>query len=94
MRSPKSLNQAPQWLQDKVTSNSPDTLNSQAVTVYTILTILMRMRSDFGFEAMLEYMEKYLRAIETHNPEIRTALRKALDVINLHRLYKEVEGHG
>ena len=95
MRSAKPVNQAPQWLQDKsFTNKSADTLNSQAVSVYTILTILMRMKSDFGFEAMLEYMEKYLRTVETQNPEIKTALRKALDVISLHRLYKEVEGHG
>ena len=95
MRLSKPVNQAPQWLQEKVSSSkSPDAFNSQAVTVYTVLTVLMRMKSDFGFEAMLEYMEKYLRSLEAQNPEIRTALRKALDVISLHRIYKEVEGHG
>ena len=94
MRLSKLVHQAPRWLQEKnCSSKSLDTLNPEAVTAYTILTILMRMKSDFGFEAMLEYMEKYLRTLEAHNPEIRVAVRKALDVINLHRLYKEVEGH-
>ena len=90
----KPVSQAPQWLQEKVlASHSPDTRHSQTLAIYTILTILMRMKSDFGFEAMLEYMDKYLRALETHTPEIRMAVVRALEVVNLHRIYKEVDPH-
>ena len=89
----KPINQSPQWLQEQSsTSQSLDPRHSQTVTIYTILTILMRMKSDFGFEAMLEYVDKYLKAIETHTPEIKSAVDQAIQVVNLHRLYREVNG--
>ena len=62
-----------------------------AFTIFAILTILMRMKSDFGFEAMLEYIEKYLRAIETPHPEIKSAVIRTLEIVNLHKIYKEVD---
>ena len=89
----KPVSHPPLWLQRHFLQVNPPKSTSESVTIYTILTALMRMKSDFGFESMLEYMERYLRAVETHDPEVRSRIEKALYVVNLHKSHREVEHH-
>ena len=71
------------------TVKSTDTLFSpkNIIVVYTALSILLKMRSDLGLEAMLEYMGKYLSAIETHNPQMKCAVIKVLTLISVEKIY-------
>ncbi len=73
--------------------NPPDIfLNpSNLIAIYTGLSILLKMKKHLGLEAMLEYVEKYLRRIETSNPQIRPAVKKAITFINVEKLYREVQ---
>ena len=89
----KPVNHPPLWLQRYFSQVNPLQKTCESVTIYTILTALMRMKPDFGFESMLEYMETYLRAVETHDPQMRLRIEKALYVINLHKSRREVEQH-
>ena len=59
------------------------------VVVYTVLSILLRMKHRLGIEAMLEYLEKYLGTIEKHNPRFESAVRQALAVMNVEKMYRD-----
>jgi hypothetical protein len=61
-----------------------------AIAFYTFLSILLKMKQELGLEAMLEYMGKYLRTIDYHNPKVASAVGKALNVIPVDIIFKEL----
>lgn len=61
--------------------------SAQAIAIYTVLSILARMKSELGMEAMLEYMDRYVAAIGKHNPRLKGAVRKAVSLINVQKIY-------
>ncbi len=61
-----------------------------SVAFYTFLSILLRMKNELGLEAMLEYMAKYLTAIDSHNPKIAAAVGKALNAIPVAVIFHEL----
>jgi hypothetical protein len=61
-----------------------------AVAFYTFLSILLKMKQDLGLEAMLEYMGKYLRTIDSRNPKVAIAVGRALDVIPVEIIFNEI----
>lgn len=67
---------------------SPDNM----IAVYTVLRILLKMRQHFGLEAMLEYKEKYLESFESKNPEVKTAVTRAIVMMNIEKIYGEIIG--
>ena len=64
-----------------------------AVAIYTVLSILFRMRQELGLEAMLEFMGKYRQTVEEHNPKIKNAVSQALSIISVQKIFKEAAGH-
>ena len=62
-----------------------------SVIVYTMACILSRMRDTLGLEAMVEYIDGYRRAIEKHNPLMRSAVEKVLRSVNIQKLYTDVQ---
>ena len=64
---------------------------TQSIPVYTVLKILIKMKQQLGLEVMLDYMDYYLKIIETHNPDIKEAVEKALTMINVEKIYKEAK---
>ena len=66
---------------------SSQTANS--VAVYTVLSILRKMKTELGFEAMLEYLEKYLLIIEQSNPPLKKAVEKALVIVRVEKIYQD-----
>ena len=65
------------------------TSSANSIAVYTVLSILSRMKANVGLEAMLEYLEIYLATVNAHNPELKRAVDKALGVIKVERMYRE-----
>lgn len=65
------------------------TSSANSIAVYTVLCILRRMKREVGLEAMLEYLDKYLGTIETHNPQLKQAVAKALGIMNVEKMYRE-----
>ena len=59
------------------------------IVVFTVLSLLIRMKEKLGFEAMLEYMAYYLRIVGTKNPSIQAAVGRALDVVDIERIYED-----
>lgn len=76
-------------------TNSPNKIQSansyphNSVNTYTVLCILRKMKDQMGLEAMLEYLEKYLMTIESHNPQLKMAVIQALSRLNVANIYKE-----
>ena len=64
---------------------------TQSVPVYTVLKILVKMKKQLGLEVMLDYMDYYLKIIETHNPDVKEAVEKALTMISVEKIYKEAK---
>jgi hypothetical protein len=62
---------------------------SNIVVIYTALRILMVMQRQLGLEAMLEYHQKYLQAVEAKNPMLKHVVNRALSFINVEKIYKE-----
>ena len=80
---------------DKVsrTTSPSDTsvfLKNNGVAIYTILAMLTRIKNTVGLEAMLEYMEHYQKLIEQHNPDFREAVKEALRVKNVEKMYRDI----
>ncbi|MBI5415329.1 MAG: hypothetical protein HZA29_00790 [Candidatus Omnitrophica bacterium] len=65
------------------------TSSANSVAVYTVLSILSRMKVRVGLEAMLEYLDRYLATVDSHNPELKQAVDKALGIVSVERLYRE-----
>ena len=79
----ESLENSPKRLQKGVFSEN------STIAIYTILSILIKMQDELGLEAMLEYIDEYLRTIEKDNPRIKYAVSRALQLISLEKIYKE-----
>lgn len=60
------------------------------VSFYTLLKILMKMKKELGLEAMLEYMAKFIEAIDSHNPKLSQAVSKTLEHIQTGVFYDEL----
>lgn len=59
------------------------------VVVYTMLSILVVMKKQLGLEAMLEYMDEYLRVAGEGNPRVRWAVRRALAMMSVEKMYHD-----
>lgn len=59
------------------------------IAVYTVLTVLLKMRRDLGLEAMMEYIDKYLVVMEMSNPEMKRAVGLALGFVDVREIYNE-----
>lgn len=60
------------------------------VIIYTALRILLAMQKQLGLEAMLEYRGKYLQSVDSNNPLLKHAVTRALSLIDVEKIYKEV----
>ena len=60
-----------------------------SIAIYTVLSILIKMKNSLGLEATLEYVDKYLGTIEKHNPQVKHAVSQALQLISVEKIYKE-----
>ena len=60
-----------------------------SIPVYTVLCVLRRMKGQLGLEAMLEYMDRYVSAIEAHNPELKQAVTKAIAMMKVEKMYRQ-----
>ena len=69
--------------------SSSFTFPEHNVAVYTVLYILLLMRKRLGIEAMLEYVEEYLIVVEQSNPRFQTAVRQALALMSVEKMYKD-----
>ena len=65
------------------------TTSVNSIAIYTVLCILRRMKREVGLEAMLEYLDKYLGTIEAHNPQLKSAVEKALGMMSVEKMYRE-----
>lgn len=63
----------------------------KSIATYTILCILRQMKKDVGLEAMLDYLDHYLLTIEKHNPKLKLAVEKALTIMDVEKIYKEMK---
>ncbi len=59
------------------------------IAIYTVLSILVKMKNSLGLEAALEYIDKYLTTIEKYNPQIKDATSLAIKFISVEKIYKE-----
>lgn len=59
------------------------------VVIYTMLSILVLMKKELGLEAMLEYIEEYLRVVGDGNPKVRFAVRRALTMMDVGKMYHD-----
>ena len=59
------------------------------IAIYSVLSILVKMKSELGLEAMLEYVHNYLFEIERHNPKLKFAVAKALSLMSIEKIYRE-----
>lgn len=62
---------------------------ANSVAIYTVLSVLLRMRERLGLEAMTEYIQFYLQIVEKNNPEIKMAVQKALTMVDVRRIYED-----
>ncbi|MGE0267567.1 MAG: hypothetical protein AB7S78_03795 [Candidatus Omnitrophota bacterium] len=62
---------------------------NESIAVYTVLSILVKMRHQLGLEAMMEYLDHYLRVIEQHNPKLKYAVSRALTMMNIQKMYDQ-----
>ena len=74
---------------------SPQTIHSylnsrNLISIYTIFHVLLKIRKEVGLEAMLDYIDKYLSLITTHNPRLKLAVTKAISLMNIEKMYKDV----
>ena len=69
--------------------NAEISSNHDAIAIYTVLRILLKMQKILGLEAMLEYIAKYLDTIDKNNPHIKYAVSRATRLINIEKIYKE-----
>ena len=59
------------------------------IAIYTVLSILVRMKHQLGLEAMLEYIRKYLETIDKQNPQFKSAVAQAIEMMSIEKIYKE-----
>ena len=61
--------------------------SSDIITVYIVLFVLRKMRTQLGLEATLEYAESYMKKMEKQNSKLKGLVYKALmhiDVAKMH----------
>lgn len=68
-------------------------LNQQAVAVYTVLTILLKMRKNLGLEAMSDFLDSYTAAVEKINPDLKNSVIEALSERAIYNLYEAVSSY-
>lgn len=61
------------------------------IAIYTVLSILVKMERQLGLEAMLEYIRKYLETIDRQNPEFKSAVSRAIEMMSIEKIYKEAQ---
>lgn len=70
--------------------NTPLFLKDNAVAIYTLLAILLKIKNTMGLEAMLEYIEHYQKLIERYNPEFKVAVKAALALMSVEKMYRDI----
>ena len=80
-----------QWNNSPHDDNPADIFHSprNIVAIYTVLSILIQMKRVLGLEAMLEYVEEYMRIAEKHTPEMKPAVTEALTLMSVEKIYRE-----
>ena len=63
--------------------------NGNIIAVYTILCILLKMRRTLGLEAMLDYVQAYQSIIESSNPDLKSAVKRAVQMVNVKKIYND-----
>ena len=63
--------------------------SGNAIAVYTVLCILRRMGQQVCLEGMLEYMRRYLEAVEKDNPKLKKAVEQAVSTVDVKKIYKD-----
>ena len=61
--------------------------SQNSIPIYTVLTILQKMKNELGLEAMLEYLERYLYVIGQANPQLNMAVSKAVSLMSMEKMY-------
>ena len=59
------------------------------IVIYTMLSILVKMKEQLGLEAMLEYMNKYLSIMGEGNPKMQSAVHYALALMSVEKMYHD-----
>ena len=59
------------------------------ITVYIVLFVLRRMRARLGLEATLEFAESYMKKMERENQRLRQLAYKALEDVDIEKMYKD-----
>lgn len=62
------------------------------IAIYTVLSILLKMRRLMGLEAMLEYIQLYLKKVEDQDHQLKPAVTRALEMMSLEKIVAEVRG--
>jgi hypothetical protein len=68
-------------------------ISEKAISVYTVLSLLKNMRKDLGLEAMSEFIDSYVLAIERTNPELKEVLKDSLTERAINQFYQAVVNH-
>ena len=84
-----------QYGEENPTRNTPNNtppifFKDNAVAIYTLLAILLKIRSTMGLEAMLEYIEHYQKLIERFNPDFKVAVKAALAMMSVEKMYRDI----
>jgi len=61
------------------------------IAVYTVLSVLNKMKNKLGLEAMLEYLDSYLQVLAKDNPKMKFAVARALELIDIEKIYREAQ---
>ena len=67
--------------------------NKQSVAVYTVIAVLKNMRNELGLEAMSEFIDLYVSAVEKTDPELKNILHEALREQAINHFYQAVVEH-
>ena len=65
-------------------------LNRQSVSVYTVVSILRNMRRSLGLEAMSEFLDMYVEAVDRKDPQLKSTLQEALSERAIDQFYQAV----
>jgi hypothetical protein len=68
-------------------------VNKQSVAVYSVIAILRNMRNELGLEAMSEFIDLYVAAVDRINPELKDLLHEALSEQAINNFYQAVVEH-
>ncbi len=63
--------------------------HNNTVIIYIVLSILLKMKTQLGLEAMLIYIGRYQTIIEKHNPRLKLAVNQALSMMNVEKIYND-----